>query len=230
MATALWQLGSLKLQITPRSDIVDHENAEALDFLPQLLEKMIGLKSLDLVLITAERVEKQRRLSLALLDETCYTYSQVFPRRGKWPNLQRLYLAGLAIHGLDMTFLLFNQIPGLQRLWLNHINLLGGKWEGVVEAMRIRGAFIPWDLLSLQGSYRHLGGQWWPDSPDTEEEQLALGAYMNYATEGGRHPSLPAGFQDSLSINYFNELYYVAGLERIRALRLRIQQLDDRRT
>lgn len=74
MATALWQLGSLKLQITPRSDIVDHENAETLDFLPQLLEKMIGLKSLDLVLITAERVEKQRRLSLALLDVTCYTY------------------------------------------------------------------------------------------------------------------------------------------------------------
>lgn len=53
---------------------------------------------------------------------------------------------------------------------------------------------------------------------------------MNYATEGGRHPSLPAGLQDSLSINYSNELYFVAGLERIRALRLRIQQLDDRRT
>lgn len=83
MATTLWQLGSLKLQITPRSDILGHENAEALDFLPQFLEKMIGLKSLDLVLITAERVEKQRRLSLALLEDTCYTYSQVFPRRSK---------------------------------------------------------------------------------------------------------------------------------------------------
>lgn len=51
---------------------------------------------------------------------------------------------------------------------------------------------------------------------------------MTYAQEGGRHPSLPAEAGDGLSINYFNELFSIAGFERLQALQLRIQQIEDR--
>lgn len=231
MTIALCQLESLKLQITPRRyDLVDQENTKALGFLPQLLEQMTGLKRLDLVLITAERIRKERRLSLTPLGETCYTYSQVFPPLGKWQHLEHLYLNGLAIHGLDMYFLLFHQMPRLLRLWLNRIDLLEGSWDGVVEALRLRGAWFPWELLSLQGLFRHEGGEWWPCTPDTQEEYLALRPYSKYAEDGGHHPSLPADAEDLLSIKYFNEMFCAASSERVQALRLRIQQVEVRPT
>ena len=231
MAVALWQLESLKLQITPRiADIVNHENAETLGFLPYLLEKMTGLRELDLKLLTAERIKDERRLRPRLLGDTYYTYSQVFPHHCKFRHLERLFLAGLAIDGLEMFLLLFHQMPRLQRLWLNCIDLLGGKWDGVVEAMRIRGAIIPWKLLSLQTSFRQEGGRWWPFTPDEgHEEWLALRDYCTYAEEGGHHPSLPADAEDSLSINYFHEIYLTADPDRVRAFWLRIQHIEDRR-
>ncbi|CAF9924098.1 hypothetical protein IMSHALPRED_006100 [Imshaugia aleurites] len=231
MTMALWKLESLELQITPRtSDTVDQVNTEALGILPHLLEQMTGLRRLDLRLLTAECIKAQSRLRPRPLDDTCYTYSQVFPHHCKFRHLQRLYLAGLAIDGLEMFLLLFHQMPVLQRLWLDHIDLLGGKWEGVVEAMRIRGAFIPRELLSFEGSFRQDGGQWWLGTPDEEyEECLALRAYSKYAEEGGHHPSLPADAEDSLSINYFHEIYHTADQERVRAFWLRIQRIEDRR-
>lgn len=229
MAIALCKLESLNLQITPsRFDPVDQENTKALGFLPQLLEQMTGLKKLHLVLLTAERIKKERRLSLTPLGETCYTYSQVFPPLGKWQHLEHLHLSGLALHGLDMYFLLFHQMPRLLRLWLNRIDLLEGSWDGVVEALRLRGAWFPWELLGLQGSFRHEVGQWWPCTPDTREEYLALRPYSTYAEDGGHHPSLPVDSEDLLSIKYLNDMFCAAAPERVQALRLRIQQAEDR--
>ena len=231
MAIAFCQLQSLTLQITPQLwNMVPHGDAKALGFLPQLLEQITGLKRLDLKLLTAERIKRQRRLSLTPLDDTCYTYSQVFPLHGKWQHLEHLYLAGLAINGLDLCLLLFCQMPRLQRLWLNRIDLLEGSWDGIVEIMRIRGTFEPWALLSLQGSLRHEGGKWWPCTPDGNEEYSALRDYMRYINEGGHHPSLSADSEDSLSIRFFNELLGAAGSERFHRFQLRIQQLEERRT
>lgn len=227
MAIAFFQLESLTLQITPHPyDLLDHGNAKALGFLPQLLEQMTGLKSLSLMLLTAERVKRQRRLSLTPLHDACYKYSQVFPHQGKWQHLEHLFLAGLAMHGLDMFFLLFHQMPRLLRLWLDRIDILEGSWDGVVEILRCRGARMPWELLSLQGSFRHNGDQWWPCTPDYEEERIALSSYSTYAQEGGHHPSLPAESEDSLSINYFNEMFNVAALEHVQELRLSMRQAE----
>ncbi|CAF9936139.1 MAG: hypothetical protein ALECFALPRED_006711 [Alectoria fallacina] len=227
MAIALCHLESLKLQITPhRYELLDHEDAKALGFLPQLLEQMTGLNSLSLILLTAERVKKQRRLSLTPLHDACFNLSQVFSHHGKWQHLEHLYLAGLAMHGLDMFFLLFHQMPRLLRLWLNRIDLLEGSWDGVVEILRCRGACMPWELLSLQGSFRHNGDHWWPCTPDYGEELLALRSYSIYAQEGGHHPSLPAESEDSLSFNYFNDMINVATSERVQELRLRLQQAE----
>lgn len=229
MAIAFRHLRTLKLQITPCSYIpIDHANAEALGFLPHLIERLTSLKRLDLVLVTAERLRKRRRGILTPLDDTCYHYSQVFSRIGKWKYLEHLSLSGLAIDGLDMICLLFYQMPRLTRLWLHRIDLLGAKWDSAVEALRIRGAFMPWEVLSLGGSFRHGDTHWWPCNPDTDEEARSLMSYASYAQEGGHHPSLPGGIEDRLAVNYFHDIFTVAGLERVQKLLRRIQRFEGR--
>ncbi len=214
MCTALSRLESLQLQITPQD--VDQGESNPLGFLPHLLEQMNGLKGLMLNLITAQRVEKRRVLSTTPVEDTLYTYSQVFSQRGRWPKLERLHLSGLAIAGLDFWFFLNHQVPQLQRLLLNNIDLLEANWEGAVEAMRYRGAWLPWKMISLQQKFRHKGNEWWPCTPKREEKEwLALQKYSSYIEYGGRHPSLPKDREDSHSVSYLNEMYYAASRERL---------------
>ena len=229
MAITFRHLQTLKLQITPCSYTpISHENAEALGFLPHLIEQLTSLKRLDLILVSAECLRKRRRALSTPLDDTCYHYSQVFSLSGKWKYLEHLYLSGLAIDGLDMIFLFFYQMPRLTRLRLHRIDLLEARWDSAVEALRFRGSFIPWEYLSLEGSFRHGNTQWWPCNPDTHEEDLALRSYTRYAQEGGHHPSLPAENEDRLAVNYFHDIFTVAGVERVQKLWRRIQLIEDR--
>ena len=65
MANALRQLETLKLQITPRKDDdMNHGNDKVLGYLPQLLEKMLGLKRLHLILVNSERRLQEPRTVL----------------------------------------------------------------------------------------------------------------------------------------------------------------------
>ena len=230
MANALWQLETLKLQITPRNDdTMDHGNDKVLGYLPQLFGTMLGLKRLHLILVTSERRLQKRR---TVLDDKCYSYSQVFPDGGRWQRLEYLFLDGLAIDGLDIIFLLFNQMPGLKGLWLNRVDLSGGTWAGVIEALRIHGTSVPWQYVTLQGPFRDEHGQWWPCTPDKEmenEELAVLREYMDYAEEGGRHPSLPAACEDSMSYSYYHDMYLSASVERLKELQMRAQDFGDRR-
>ena len=227
MIIALGQLQTLELQITPcRHDAIDHGNIDALGYLPQLLEQLANLKYLKLILASAERMTRGRLSTPTPLSESCYSYSQVFPQQGKWERLEWLHLSGLAIDGLDMVFLLLHQMPQLKRLWLRHIDLLKGNWSGVVEALRIRAVLRPWELLSLQGSLRYEDFISWPCKSSPED--VVLGKLMRYAKEGGRHPCLPPDVDDRVSACYFEELFSVAGLERVQAFRRRVQRIEDR--
>ena len=230
MALALWQLQTLELQITPpRHDAIDHRNIDALGHLPHLLEKLTGLRYLKLILTSAERINRVRLSILTPLSDTCYSYPQVFPQCSKWERLEGLNLSGLAIDGLDMVFLLLHQMPHLKRLWLYRIDLLTGRWIGVIEVLRFRARLRPWELLSLQGSFRHEDGVWWPCEPHlAKKEDLLLREFMRYAKEGGRHPSLPPHVDDTLSLRLFQELFLVAGPERQRAFRRRVHRIEDR--
>ena len=107
-------------------------------------------------------------------------------------------------------------MPQLRYLWLNRIDLLEGKWDGVVEALRYRGILIPWELISLLGLLRQEVGQWWPCTSHTDREDVALFRYEIYAEDGGHHPSLPMDSHDSLSFHYFEEMFSRAGEERVR--------------
>lgn len=229
MTTALRQLQTLELQITPRRiHAIDNGILDALGFLPQLLEQLANLRYLKLILESAESIQRYRLSVLTPLNDTCYSYSQVFPQHGKWEHLEGLHLSGLAIDGLDLVFLLLHQMPQLKRLWLYRIDLLQGRWSGVIEALRFRAVLRPWELLSLQGSLRHEGGMWWPCAPDLEDkEYLILGDFMRYAKEGGRHPCLPPDVDHRLSVCYYQELFLVAGPERVRAFWHRVQSIED---
>ena len=232
MTIALRQLQTLKLQTTPcRHHDTDHGNISALVYLPQLLEQLADLRCLTLGLTPAEYIDGLRLSVLTSFRGTCYSYSQVFPRHGKWERLEQLHLAGLATDGLDMLFLLLHQMPHLKRLRLRRIDLLRGSWSGVVEALRFRAVRSPWELLSLEGSLRHDGGMWWPCNPDLKEkEAFILGNCMAYAKQGGRHPCLPPDVDESLSRNYFQDLFREdsGSLERVRAFWHRVQSMNDR--
>lgn len=50
---------------------------------------------------------------------------------------------------------------------------------------------------------------------------------MEYAKEGGHHPSLPGGSADSLSTDHYNEMFNIAGREQVEVLEIRRQQAED---
>ena len=84
MAIALRQLQTLELQITPRRhSAIDHGDVNALGYFPQLLEQLADLRYLNLIFISAERIDRVRRSTLTPFSDTCYSYSQVFPQCGK---------------------------------------------------------------------------------------------------------------------------------------------------
>lgn len=192
MIYSLWYLETLHLQITPRR-LQDHMQPQSisLGFLPNLLGELSGLKRLALKFTSTENMYLGQRDLLREYDEPCYSYKDVFPRTVAWPRLSQFYIAGLAISGPDLYRLTFYQMPKLERLWLNHIDLLEWRWEGFMSMLRLKPQ---WEVLGLQGIFRHRGGQWWPCHPaDQDEETEKLDEYRNYIAYGGKHPGLPIG-------------------------------------
>lgn len=230
MVAALSQLQSLDLKITPRdSHVIDPENAGALGFLPQLLEQLSGLKNLNFQLIPSTLVKKTGRGLLAPVDEPYYSYSQVFPRNGKWPHLRYLYLNGLTISGMDFCTLFLFQMPALKRLWISYFELLDNRWESAVEVLRYRGSYLPWELVSLQSAFRQKDGQWWPSTRDKADDSfMVYQEYLWYIRDGGRHPSLPPALEDSQSISYLNEIFHGVDRDRIRDFQTQTEQLARR--
>ena len=115
MSSAFGQFENLELRITrPCSEPFD-DRTDALGFLPDLLGRTVGLRRLCLQLNTEERLLDMLRCRRTALDDTLYTYSQVFPRSGIWPKLESFYISGLAIEGLDLYALLLWQMPSLRR-------------------------------------------------------------------------------------------------------------------
>ena len=218
----------LELQITPRwYHDIDHGDANPLGLLPQLLHRLTGLKSLSLRLLTAKRLRQRKQFLPPPLNDTCYAYSQVFPSQGVWPRLKSLYLVGLAIDGLDLFFLLVWQMPNLKILWLDRIDLLGSQWEGMIEAMR--WVERQWQLLHLQGSFRHKNREWWPyETEGSDGEYDMLQDCSNYIQYGGRHPSLPTASEDSQSLRYWHDMFTETSIERSKAFHNRKTNFQDR--
>ena len=157
-------LENLCLKITSSNQNIfdQREDPEALGHLPQMLGQMTGLRMLSLILIPAEHPSNKRCaarpaiVAIVAIVGTCYTYAQVFPRKGRWPHLTDLRLEGLAIDALDLWFFLRHQTPQVTRLSLYRIDLIESDWDDVIEILRQRGS---WDeFVSLEGFLRNGDG------------------------------------------------------------------------
>lgn len=195
MISSLWYLETLHLQITPKNlENNTHGQSSPLGFLPHLLGHLSGLKRLLLVLTSTENLYLEYRLLGRAFDEPYYSYEDVFPRAAIWPRLSEFHITGLAISGVDLLRLTSYQMPNLERLWLNHIDLLQWRWEAIIAILARKSH---WKVVGLQGIFRHRGGQWWPCHPDNDEEETEkLDDYQIYIRYGGKHPGLPVGFDD----------------------------------
>ena len=217
------QLEILNLQITPRaSQILEiYEDPGNLGFLPNLLGYMMGLKRLSLNFEIAEAVVGTLQNSYRV-SEDCYTYSDVFLPEERWPNLAMLHLRGLAISGIDLYFLIYCQTPNLNQLSLSHIDLIEGRWEGIMESIRCTKR--EWELLSFRGWFRHSGGRWWPDHPcRTQINRDALREYSEYVRFGGRRPCLSPDRPDSDSRHHDFEFLRGTSFEDWRAVKQQLR-------
>ncbi|KAI4210461.1 MAG: hypothetical protein LQ351_006687 [Letrouitia transgressa] len=217
MASSLWKLESLTLQITPleAERAQDWQNPKALGFLPELLSRMAQLKRLFLSDLMPEkdllhtRYLQERETHDRAISRAYYRYDQIFKPDTQWQHLSMLQVKGIAITAVDLLFLVFNQAPHLKRLWLSQIDLLQGSWDGVMAAFK---DLREWELLSfLGGLFRHQGGQWWPLGPPTWEseadEHVLLQKYADYVQFDDRHPSLPPEFPDSSAYFYLVDIW-----------------------
>ncbi|KAL9033281.1 MAG: hypothetical protein Q9214_007589 [Letrouitia sp. 1 TL-2023] len=206
MASSLWKLESLTLEITPlEADRArDQQNSKALGFLPQLLSRMVRLNRLFLCNLMPEddwfhfRDIQTQETNNRAISRAYYSYAQIFKPDAKWEHLSMLLIKGLAITAADLFFLISYQAPNLKRLWLSEIDLLQGSWDSVMVAFK---GLREWDLFSFFGGlFRHQDGQWWPFGPPTwknEADQHALlKKCAKYVESGRSHPSLPPEFPD----------------------------------
>ncbi|KAL8764431.1 MAG: hypothetical protein Q9194_007098 [Teloschistes cf. exilis] len=196
MVAAFEGLEHLDLQITPHEIEFERLNpTRPLGFLPQFLESMFKLKSLSLRLESHERVIVRHSGEEGVLYEECLTYSQVFSPNACFPDLEYFHLGGMAVDGVDLSMLLHTLMPRSKRLSLGRIDLMGHSWDTVVEIMRQVG---DWEMCCLEGPFRHKDHEWWPPTESDKEEgdRSALGSYMRYICEGGRHPTLSKELPD----------------------------------
>ncbi|KAL9576223.1 MAG: hypothetical protein Q9212_007279 [Teloschistes hypoglaucus] len=199
---AFANLEHLDLQVSPSmTDFPRLDPTRAVGFLPDLLESMVKLKILSLNLESDMRQDQRREGSKYVLFEQSLTFTQVFSPDAIYPRLEYFHLTGLAIHTDNLVVLLHVQMPRLKRLSLGRIELLDGDWDAVVEVMRRVGG---WEKCCLEGPFSHKKYQWWPPITGKKEEgdSSALGLYMRYICEGGRHPSLAPGVRDEEARRY----------------------------
>lgn len=184
---------------------------------------MTGLKRLQLRLRSSENTQKFLKGDNEF-DEACISYDQVFSRTARWPHLSQLHIGGLAVHALDLYYLLYYQTPKLRRLTLHHIDLLTGRWEGVVEMLQ---RLCHWEQCTLQGTFRHQGGHWWPRHPQDElEERDTLQDINDSIVRGCEHPSLRPKYDSSLSSTSLKELCSSAGVDHVMAVKEGIRYLQ----
>ena len=113
------------------------------------------------------------------------TYEQVLPSECQWTELISFKLSAMAISAKLLVHLLTVRTPKLQKLYLSHVELVEGRWEGVIECMERSTQLFE---ISLWDCW-HLGRR-----DDT----------VPYILRGGRHPCLLPDELDSASDEYLS--------------------------
>lgn len=149
-----------------------------------------------------------RRLKLGLFCEKPYfNHRQVFPTDStQWVRLIQIDLWGLAISIKDLVHLLTARMPNLLELTLLDLDLLEGRWEGVIEFLKTSMHLLS---FAFDGScqLRHQEGVYFLDDGEDDDEGSDLKQSIEtYVVSGGRHPCLRPDEDASASRRYLLDL------------------------
>ena len=143
-----------------------------------------------------------------------YKCDQVFPKDTIWTQLETFKLLSLSTKATDFVDLLTFQMPKLQHLSLNTLELSDGNWEGVVECLKQYSKLSKLRLLRL---YCNDGKEFncfaYPLYDLEDEFQYLLELIRDWGKEiseyiihGGRHPCLRPGQPDSAAEDFAKDL------------------------
>ena len=172
-----------------------YRNPPYLAAIQALLGSMRGMRSLQLS-VPSDRYSRI---------PPSHSYWRIFPTDGtKWIALTKLKLFGFRVSAKTLCHLLKIRMPNLRELRFRKVELVEGRWEGVIECLK-----TSMYLLSFPtGKYwqnTHQGGEVFPAR--CPAERLAFGKDIeNYVVNGGRHPCLCADEDDSASTKYLSDL------------------------
>ena len=157
-----------------------------------------------------------RFLTLSLgYNEICETprlrYNHVFPTDGKWMSLTHFELSTLALKVTDLIYLLTVRMPNVRKLGVRDLELLEGRWEGVIESLKRSMQFKSFSLLQgwdIPGCQLvHLGGRYFlGDEHLSDKDSAFRKALEEYVVSGGRHPCLRWDEDASASRKYILDL------------------------
>ena len=153
-----------------------------------------------------------RCLQLALpsgisIDTALFKFRQVFPTDGtQWTRLNKFHLASLAISAKDVVLLLAARMPNLRELTFWNVQLLEGRWEGVIEFLKLSMKLLSFPLYDIS-QLRHLGGKDFLNDNGRGENVSGFRTDIEkYVVSGGRHPCLRPDEDPSVSRNYLLDL------------------------
>lgn len=153
-----------------------------------------------------------RRLEMALPCDVShgdghFNYRQIFPTDGtQWMRLTKLDILALAISVDDLVHLLTAKIPNLRELIISDIELLGGRWEGMIEFLKTSMHLLSFPL-NVWSKLKHLEGRVFLGDGEDDDESLVFHAKIEqYVVSGGCHPCLRPDEDASASRRYLLDL------------------------
>lgn len=179
----------LTLQLAQSSkEVEDRSKLKKLSRLQSLLKSMTGLKKLNICFSQADGYD-------------CYfSHEQVLPSDGRWMGLISLQISGMNTPAKDLVQLLTMRMPNLQLLHLSEIELVDGRWEGVIEGMK-RSMHL--GFFSCEACF----GPWGVGCQDFTAVYFEVGSDSvvgQYVLCGGRHPCLLPDERDEASKKYLS--------------------------
>ena len=159
-----------------------------------LLGSMRGLRSLELSVLS----DRHPRIP-------SYRYWNIFPTDGtQWIALTKLKLYGFSVSARNLCHLLKISMPNLRELRLLKVDLLEGRWEGVIEFLKTSMSLLSFPTKEFW-QYSHQRDELFPAG--LRAERLTFSKDIeDYVVNGGRHPCLRAGEDDSASTKYLSDL------------------------
>lgn len=117
-------------------------------------------------------------------------YRQVFPTDAtQGTRLTELDINTLAISVKDLVHLLTSKMSSLRALTFSNMELLEGRWEGVIEFLKTSMHLLSFPLHE-HCQLLHLGRRDFLDHMEADEDGSLYENIETYVVSGGRHPCL----------------------------------------